>query len=510
MAVQMPAAAVGPAAGILVHSCFSFSCGLILAWLIWVHNERKSYVLLLTSFISLHELASITQQIHTIIKWDDIKTSQWENVRDNVGNPELNITGASTGLDLPIFYIQYYCYNVESMLIVCWAVELANSIFQVQLAKNYGRQFSITAKLGAIFIPLVSMLLLRFSPIQKSTPAFLFVSSGIMVFCFLLGAITLFCILVKYISSRLLLTGWNVRYGRNTEESGTGTANDASTRRSVVKPKMKNIYDKWLVTRFSIAFIALSLFQLVVVNFQVRAAGTNNAENIPEAPDLSAGRAISDCVLYIPGATAGLLTFLVFGTTRNFRDYMWKSFAPKCLQRKREARKDAKRHRGKPSVVIPDPNAVLSTDRNRGAKPLPPVPANDEEAQYAYGENGVKMQNLGVSVWIEGGAKAGAAGMGPEALSSPRSQVTTTTKTHLHSNPEYMGPEHLRPGPSLSDDLGNKSETDDGFPIMKHSSRNSSHSMVVFLDKDSSNVDLESQKGVTRAGSGNTHTTQWP
>jgi hypothetical protein len=57
-------------------------------------------------FISLSALASIIQQAHTIHRWNDIKTAQWENVVANVGRPELNITGASTGLDLVVFYIR--------------------------------------------------------------------------------------------------------------------------------------------------------------------------------------------------------------------------------------------------------------------------------------------------------------------------------------------------------------------------------------------------------------------
>ena len=50
--------------------------------------------------------SSITQQIHTIIWWKDIKTEQHANLVENVGNPELNITGASTGMDLVLFYIR--------------------------------------------------------------------------------------------------------------------------------------------------------------------------------------------------------------------------------------------------------------------------------------------------------------------------------------------------------------------------------------------------------------------
>lgn len=61
---------------------------------------------MLGSFMALHTVASIIQQIHTIVLWRDIKTSQHENIVANVGNPELNITGASTGLDLVLFYIR--------------------------------------------------------------------------------------------------------------------------------------------------------------------------------------------------------------------------------------------------------------------------------------------------------------------------------------------------------------------------------------------------------------------
>ena len=56
--------------------------------------------------MSLGTLASIAQQINTIANWRDVKTSQYENVVENVGRPELNITGASTGLDLVLFYIR--------------------------------------------------------------------------------------------------------------------------------------------------------------------------------------------------------------------------------------------------------------------------------------------------------------------------------------------------------------------------------------------------------------------
>jgi hypothetical protein len=69
----------------------------------------------------------------------------------------------------------------------------------------------------------------------------------------------LFAILARYVHSRLTLASWNVGYGQTTSGPGntygsTGAARSAGTPRP---PKRKNIYDKWLVLRFSVAFCGL-------------------------------------------------------------------------------------------------------------------------------------------------------------------------------------------------------------------------------------------------------------
>lgn len=63
-------------------------------------------IAMLTFFVSLHTVASIMQQIHTIVAFKDVKTKEWENIAANVGSPELNITGGATGLDRVLFYIR--------------------------------------------------------------------------------------------------------------------------------------------------------------------------------------------------------------------------------------------------------------------------------------------------------------------------------------------------------------------------------------------------------------------
>jgi len=123
--------------------------------------------------------ASIIQQIHTIASWNDIKTDQWENVKANVGNPELNITGASTGLDLAVFYIQYYTYNVESMLILFWATELAWSIFQIRSARAHRYHGSLVAKGIAILLPAVQQIILRQPIFGNSSAGYMALASMI-------------------------------------------------------------------------------------------------------------------------------------------------------------------------------------------------------------------------------------------------------------------------------------------------------------------------------------------
>ncbi|KAK0627241.1 hypothetical protein B0T14DRAFT_399103, partial [Immersiella caudata] len=241
------------------------------------------------------------QQIHTIVRWEDIKTAQWVNVKENAGNPELNITGASTGLDLVVFYMQYYTYNAESMLILFWATELAWSIFQIRSQRARRLHGSLIAKGVAIVLPAIQQVLLRQPVFHRNTAGYMVLADFIMIACFGLGAMLLFAILCKYIHARIALVSWKVPYG---QRSG-GTNDNSAARLQPSAPQMpqqpkKSIYDMWLLLRFTIGFIALGLFELVVINFQLRAAATNTEANIPPEPDLSAGRAIGDFTLFVP------------------------------------------------------------------------------------------------------------------------------------------------------------------------------------------------------------------
>ena len=106
-----------------------------------------------------------------------------------------------------------------------------------------------------------------------------------------------------------------------------------------------------------------SLFELVVINFQLRASKTNTAANIPPSPELSAGRAMGDFTLYVPGVSGAPLTFLIFGTTRTFRDYMAKTFLPRSWDQRLELRRH---RRQKPSTAasVGAQRGVVSSGKN--------------------------------------------------------------------------------------------------------------------------------------------------
>jgi hypothetical protein len=147
-----------------------------------------------------------------------------------------------------------------------------------------------------------------------------------------LGALLLMMILGKYIHTRRQFLSWNVQYGNSTRsQPQSQLAPGAGSRTSMANTTKRShgIYDRWLMTRFAITFVMLSIFELVLILFQVSSATSVP----PESPDLSAAKAKSDVVLFMPGCLPSLLLFIVFGTTGPFREHMRKTFLPKCFHK---------------------------------------------------------------------------------------------------------------------------------------------------------------------------------
>ncbi|WQF80216.1 hypothetical protein CDEST_05230 [Colletotrichum destructivum] len=329
MAIQLPREELGTAVGVLVYSFFCLACSLLMAWLVYAHREGLSYVALISYFTGLSTAASVAQQTHTLVRWRDIKLEQFRHSSINVGNPELAIAGQSTGLDLVLFYIQFYSYNVEALVTLFWAFALTQSIFQLEPARSLRKRVNYISKALAVLLPALLVGILRLEAVQKQTVPFLVLADGIMGFCLSGSGVLLIVILIKYVYTRRNLLSWNVRYGQrsNSTKSSDTLVFDSNNGR-----RRGSIYDRWLVVRFSIAFVALAVFQVVTIMFQVTSARQNTRDSLSDSPDLSTERLHLDLLLFIPGVSASLLTFVVFGTTKTFRDYIASKLIPRWLR----------------------------------------------------------------------------------------------------------------------------------------------------------------------------------
>lgn len=96
------------AVGVLVYSIVCLLFSLLLIWLVWVHHERSSYVAMLGYFTCLSTLASIVQQIHTIVDWRNIKIDQYNTAVVMNNSIVAAVAGPSTGLDLGLFFVRMY------------------------------------------------------------------------------------------------------------------------------------------------------------------------------------------------------------------------------------------------------------------------------------------------------------------------------------------------------------------------------------------------------------------
>lgn len=99
--------------------------------------------------------------------------------------------------------------------------------------------------------------------------------------------------------------------------------------------------------------------------FQLRAVTSNKRENIPEEPDLSIAKAKIDFTLFVPGISAPLLLYVVFGTTRAFRNFTANLFSPRRLREK-----------------LFGPSANTTAQRRPGPPPVPPKDTKSEEDEY--------------------------------------------------------------------------------------------------------------------------------
>ncbi|KAI1343747.1 hypothetical protein F5Y15DRAFT_177170 [Xylariaceae sp. FL0016] len=344
---QLPEGAEGAAAVSLIYSSASWICSALLIWLTWVHHERWSYVAIVAYWSCLSTTASIVQQIHDITWWQDVMMEQFRRTSKFSDNPELAIANGSYGLDLALYYIQYYTYNVEAMCVLFWASELAQTLYGFDAKprwKHKLRTINVAGKYISMILPLITILLLRVPQIQGIFVLFIILADIPLMLSLTLGSITMIAILVRYVQTRKKFSQWSAPNGTsNTNETGategSSPITESGTYRTKKNPEKKpGIYDRWLMVRFTCAFFVLGVFDVTNTLFQLTATQNNRKDLGSTEPDLSVARANSTFFLFMPGASPGVFLFLIFGTTTGHRQMICETFLPRRWQKQRGSR----------------------------------------------------------------------------------------------------------------------------------------------------------------------------
>lgn len=103
-------------------------------------------------------------------------------------------------------------------------------------------------------------------------------------------------------------------------------------------------------------------FQLIFLMQQVAFRLGNMHTMSEKTVDLTPRNAIVDIESFLPGVSASVLAFIVFGTTKTFRDFFYAKLVPRSIRRKIRAK------RNRPSVA----NAAVVLPAAKPRKPVRP------------------------------------------------------------------------------------------------------------------------------------------
>jgi hypothetical protein len=230
-------------------------------------------------------VGSISQQIHDIVRYEDVIREQFAHRAGASNNPEVAIANASVGVDLVLYYIrrdrlppfsptkltpfpEYYLYNVQSLLVMFWAGELAQSVYGLGTntrKRQILRRVNLAGKAISFLLPLTTILMLRSPVIQSHYIGFILIADLPLMLSLAIGSGLICAILTRYIRTKKKITNWNENQQSSNNQSETGastgsTLYSSSTgkARGGVSNQKKGIHDRWLMVRFCVSFLMLA------------------------------------------------------------------------------------------------------------------------------------------------------------------------------------------------------------------------------------------------------------
>ncbi|KAG9247384.1 hypothetical protein BJ878DRAFT_191332 [Calycina marina] len=329
---SIPSGAVGAFIGVLVYSVICLVLCTLVVGLLFSYGEKWTYITMLATFSAISTVGSIAQQIHYGTSWASIKEEQYQKALNIQTYPGLAFTGASGTLDIVLYNMQLYCYNVMSLSVMFWAVGLFAGTwgFKDKHLRMHAGNLSIASRTFTIAFPALVIGVANI-PAVLTYGVLVFILSNMTMFLSLtIGSILLILTLYKYMKTRRLVMGsrsnklggwWNPSSGESAAHSQTlesGTARPGA----IVSEKRRSIYDRALLIRFTIAFLILAVFEVMIIVFSLTQVNYFNAILASGGPNLEASSATSDILFFMPGVTSSLVVYLVFGTSKSYKQYI--------------------------------------------------------------------------------------------------------------------------------------------------------------------------------------------
>ncbi|THY31744.1 hypothetical protein D6D00_02094 [Aureobasidium pullulans] len=318
---HMPHEVLAAAIPVLIYSFFCLSLGVLLVTVLHRTRDGFNYVILFALATTCTTIVSIVQQCNYIANWHDLRIQQYEQSIIVKGNPALALGPLSRGFNAVLFWTILYFYNVDSVTMLFWAIALVFSVWNIRprWLQRWQSHISWASKVLAIVLPALFSALRKGFQVNAGFIGTLILMNLLMLVSFAVGAICVILILFKYLRAKIGFDSY--ASASKSYPAGSVVKGDATTSRiGHSGPKgLKARVDGWLVVRFSIAFLILSGFEIFLISFEInRYHKTKNAK-IAGAPDFGIRASVVDVLNYLPGVTASLLAFLLFGTTAQQR-----------------------------------------------------------------------------------------------------------------------------------------------------------------------------------------------
>ncbi|OJD35185.1 glycoside hydrolase [Diplodia corticola] len=322
MSAQLPHEVFGLAIFVNALGFIAVFLGLLLCFMLWRHGEGLSYILLLGVSTTLGAVQGVVTHLDYTINWRQIQIERYEAFQKPQRDRTAMFGKSDSGWRSVSAAIGIYLYNVDSLLVLFWAITLFIGTWNIRIKSEKKKTMAIVLKSTAILLPAVMVSLCQIKALRARPVLFLVVVNIIMTVSMVVGFFLVLAILYKYLLARSIFRRFFKR-----DRSTNGCSSSLGTVSTVASGNRGRTTDKWLIVRFSLIMTVLIAFEAALIVYQLVNLQRNRHSQRPSAevkgPRLSIEQARVDLFQYIPGVVPSIVAWCIFGTTYVFRrEYM--------------------------------------------------------------------------------------------------------------------------------------------------------------------------------------------